>query len=145
MSYFIRYLLSITLFIVSIQSNDAWLKKDLNLAYINLSEQYCKTSKSENKLCLEKKLNYLDYADSSLPKYIRNSKKHIKSFVTAYHNQNIKKYVLSDIKDSNGDISGEWYNEKIIDIFAKAPTTYTLSIMWGRIYRRCSWIAYCSF
>lgn len=129
-SYVFKYLLLMFLTCSILLANDAYVEKQqLNLSYVSLSEQYCKNTKENNTLCLEKRLRYLDYTDVSIPKYLRKSKKYIQHLLRSYHSNNIKKFVQSSLLDvKENKPSGEWYNDLNIDLFAKTSQTYTLSI-----------------
>jgi len=100
---------------------------NLSLAQINLSEEYCKDTKNKNKLCKAKTLNYVDFDDVDLPQYLKGLKTHIQPIVQNYKQENLKQSTLTDIKDFNADISGSWYNNTKITLFAKTENTYTLS------------------
>ncbi len=102
-------------------------KDELNLSYIKLSESYCKSIKAEKKLCKEKRIHYIDYSDPDIPTFLSKLETHLSQTLKVYHEDNLKKSTLSDVKEFNGDISGEWYNEASIDLFSKTPLTYTLS------------------
>ncbi len=102
-------------------------KESYNLSYIKLNESYCKYVEAEKKLCNEKEISYIDYSDPDIPVFLSNLETHLKQTLKVYHEDNLKKSTLSSLKESAGDISGEWYNKSIIDLFSKTPLTYTLS------------------
>ncbi len=119
-------LLAFTLFISD--ANERFVDEDtLNLAHISLQEQYCKSIKPNQKLCKSKKLSYIDYDDTELPTFLKGIKQHIEPVVLAYKADDLKKSTLSDLKEFSGDISGEWEDENSMELFAKTPSTYTLS------------------
>ena len=99
----------------------------LSLAQITVSHKYCKQTSKEHSLCKSKKLNYIDYEDTDLPSFLKGLKNILKPVVDKYKNSDLKHSTLSDIKDFNSDISGDWYDEASITLFAKTVTTYTLA------------------
>jgi len=127
MHLIIKILLLISLYANSYATEIFIDKKGMNLAHINLSEKYCKSTKNERQLCKSKKLTYLDYADADLPSFLRDIQQHITATIKTYKGENLKKSTLADVKDFGADINGDWYNETDIDLFSKTPTTYTLS------------------
>ncbi|MEA2048486.1 MAG: RsiV family protein [Campylobacterota bacterium] len=102
-------------------------KENLNLAHITLFETYCKSIKPSQELCQSKKLTYIDYDDANLPTFLQGIKGHITPILKEYRADNLKKNTLSNINDMHAEVSGKWSYESAIDLFAKTPTTYTLS------------------
>jgi hypothetical protein len=80
-------------------------------------------------LCKSKELSYIDYDDSDLPKFLKGLESHLSPLLTQYKNNDLKSSTLADLNDYSGDISGEWSDKKSITLFAKTPSTYTLSII----------------
>jgi len=99
----------------------------LSLGQITLSNKYCKQIKRNASLCKSQELNYIDYDETDLPSFLHGLKKHLEPIVNAYRHNDLKSSILSDIKDFNADISGDWYDNSHIELFAKTPNTYTLS------------------
>lgn len=108
--------------------DEIFIPKDgLNLGEMTLSETYCKSTKHSQELCESKKLSYIDYDDDQLPTFLQDIKTYIAPIVEKYKADDLKKSTLSEMKDMNGNISGEWSKESTIDLFAKTSETYTLS------------------
>ena len=99
----------------------------LNLGHITLSDKYCKSIKSSYTLCKSKKLSYIDYDATDLPAFLQNIKTHISPVVDKYKADDLKMSTLDILKDMDGEINGDWNNDSSIDLFAKTPSTYTLS------------------
>ena len=125
----IKFLLLISLLHLSHATEVFVNQEGMKLAHINLSETYCKNTKTNKELCKKKKLRYIDYDDPGLPYFLRNIQQHIAPTLKAYQGEALKASTLADIKDLGGDISGSWDNQTDIDLYAKTPTTYTLSTM----------------
>lgn len=126
-----KMLLLTILLTLFVHAEKQFINKDaLNLAHITLSETYCKSHKPSQKLCDSKKLSYIDYDDAQLPTFLQGIKQHIAPIVQNYKENDIKKStlaVIKEIQEFNTEISGEWYNESTIDLFAITSETYTLS------------------
>ncbi len=121
--------ISLLLLLQSSFAREIFIDRSANgLAYLTLSEQYCKTNGSDKTLCQEKKLRYIDPDDSDLPSFMKDLSAYIKPQLQHYRAEKLKEDVLSLVKDFKGDIQGEWYNHTEIDLFSKTPATYTLSV-----------------
>lgn len=123
-----RTLLLTILLSFFVHAQELFINQDgLNLAHITLSETYCKNTRQSQHLCQNKKLSYIDYDDAQLPTFLEGIKAHIAPVVEKYKAEDLKKTTLENVTAMHGDISGDWNNESTIDLFAKTPTTYTLS------------------
>ena len=98
-----------------------------HLGHKTFMEEYCKSIKAEKQLCEKKKLRFLDYKSDDLPAFLAKVGEHITPILSKYNKQKMKRSVLSNIKDFEGDVSGEWYNALSVDLFSKTSATYTLS------------------
>lgn len=126
----IRYFKIIFIFILSQQltADEIFIQKEgLSLSERTFSETYCKQLPENRKLCLSKKIAYLDYEESDLPSFLYGVKKHIQPKVDKYRAENVRKLIRDEVEESKGDIAGEWYNETYIELYAKTPQTYTLA------------------
>lgn len=103
----------------------------LSLAHITLSHKYCKQTSAEHTLCKSKALSYIDYNDPDLPTFLKGIKEVLNPTIENYQKNDLKASTLADIKDFNADISGEWEERSVIELFAQTPTTYTLSSSSG--------------
>ena len=99
----------------------------LTLGQITSSSTYCKKINLESSLCNSKKLSYIDYNDPNLPSFLTGLQQNIQTVIQAYEKNTIKTPVLENIQEFGAEFSGEWYNNHSITLFAKTPTTYTLS------------------
>ena len=125
--YFKPYLL-LSLFLSFLCAEEKFIDTaTLPLAHIKLSESYCKQLKANKELCKSKTLNYIDFEDADLPAFLRGLKAHLSPILASYKKENLKASTLRDIKDFNADVTGEWYNETLITLMSKTPSTYTLS------------------
>jgi hypothetical protein len=116
------------LFLSFLQAEERFIDtSSFSLAHINLSERYCKQFQINKKFCKSKTLNYIDFEDANLPHFLRGLKTHLSPILKEYQKENLKISTLRDIKDLNGEVMGEWYDQTIITLIAKTPTTYTLS------------------
>jgi len=128
MQQYFKLTFIIPLLAAFIQAEEIFVNTDpLQLAHITLSEKYCKNIKDKQQLCKSKKLSYIDYNDPQLPPFLKKIKEHIAPIVKRYKEDDLKSTTLSDIKEFNGGVSGNWYYESNIDLFSKTPKTYTLS------------------
>ena len=128
MDFYIKTILLFGLIVQFSQSEEIFVQTDtLKLATITLSKNYCKAITENKQLCKSKKLNYIDYKDTDLPDFLEGLKTHISPSIKAYQDEKLKASTLLDINESDGEITGEWYNETSIELAAKTPTTYTLS------------------
>ena len=93
-----------------------------------LSEKYCTRIDKDHSFCEGKKLSYLDTNVSDLPAFLKGAHAFIDPILSSYRKNNLKKEVFDTIKELSGDVSGEWYGETRIELFAKTPATYTLSV-----------------
>lgn len=98
------------------------------LATRSLSEQYCARGKREDPLCQSHTLSYIDSNVSGFPSFMRGVSAYITPYLKEYRESDPKKEVLGMLKEFHGDLSGEWYDKNIFGLFAKSPSTYTLSL-----------------
>ena len=101
---------------------------EYRLSTRTLSEKYCTRIDKDHSFCEGKKLSYLDTNVSDLPAFLKGAHAFIDPILGSYRKNNLKKEVFDTIKELGGDVSGEWYGETRIDLFAKTQATYTLAI-----------------
>ncbi len=97
------------------------------IATRTLSEQYCAQGTRKESLCQSHTLSYLDSNVSDFPSFMKGVDAYIAPYLKEYKESDLKKEVLSILKELNGDLSGGWYDKMVFRLFAKTPTTYTLS------------------
>ena len=128
MHFYQKTLLLVILFSSFSFAEELFVNKDgLHLGHITLSDKYCKSMRSSFELCTSKELSYIDYDDANLPEFLKGIRVHIEPQVIEYKKNDLKTNTRSILKDMDGELSGDWDNESSIDLFAKTPTTYTLS------------------
>ena len=125
---YFKYLLLLSLLINFTNAQERFVDEDaFHLAHNTLSEKYCKAFKAEKRFCKAKKLTYIDANVTDLPAFLKGLGAYITPILKEYKENDLKNDVLSTIKEFNGDVTGEWYDETAIALFSKTPSTYTLS------------------
>lgn len=128
MSYILKIILILSITLHFSNAYEVFVQTDtLKLANITLSKNYCKNSNSNRRLCKSRKLSFIDYDDVDLPTFLRGIKTYISPILTSYNKDDIKASTLLDLNESQGDITGNWYDESSIELMAKTESTYTLS------------------
>ena len=117
-----------TFLLYTLHAEEVFIDKNtVSLAYISKTYTYCADTNAYQTFCENKALTYIDYDHEKLPTFLHGLKQNLLPQITAYQDRDIKASVLANIKDFDGQISGEWSDSQAIDLFAKTPSTYTLS------------------
>ena len=91
-----------------------------------LSREYCRHIDRHRTFCEAKRLSYIDYNVSDLPDFLGGLKNFIEPALRSYRQNDLKKEVLETAREG-AEVTGKWYDETGIRIFAKTPATYTLA------------------
>jgi len=125
---FIRiWILGITL-VHSIYGTEIFVDPNITLSQKTVSEAYCKEMGLEKKFCIKKTLTYIDFNDPERPSFLKHLSTHIQPLLKSYRETNVKKEVEKNFKEFDTEITGEWYTDTSITLFAKTPSSYTLSV-----------------
>ena len=125
---YFKYLFVLSLLINFTDAQERFVDESaFHLAHNTLSEKYCKAFKAKKHFCKAKKLSYIDTNVTDLPAFLKGLETYMAPIFKEYRENHLKNDVLSTIKEFNGDITGEWYDDTRITLFAKTPATYTLS------------------
>ncbi len=100
---------------------------DYPLSTHTFSEKYCSRIDRDREFCQAYTLSSIDGNDSNIPDFLKGVEAYIDPTLTSYRQFNLKKEVSDTLSDFGNDISGHWYDETRIGLFAKTQSTYTLS------------------
>lgn len=128
MSLYLKPIFLFTFLIYTLQAEEVFVNKNMvSLGHIHRSYTYCVDTQEYQTFCENKALTYIDYDHDNVPHFLHGLKQNLLPYITTYNKRDTKGSVLANMKDSHGQLSGNWYENQTIDLFAKTPVSYTLS------------------